>query len=261
MKRISKISLMLLVMLFMTGINQSQATTIDLGSVTSGTIGGAVFSVFDASKAGRGVFPSFLATQGDAGNAAGVDQGYNSDNRPVQFNETNSAQHNYSLLLSNLGVYTAPGGATYYSFTLDADQAPGSSPLIDMTMLQIYQTNNPSITGYDNVTHAFPTTGTNAAHLAYDMGVGNDVLINYLASSGGSGWADMIVDIPTNFFLGGYSNVVLFAQFSGDNDGPQEWAYLAGGNRNPVPEPGTIILLGAGLVGLARFGRKKIFKK
>jgi hypothetical protein len=253
MKKILGCFLCVMLLVFGVSIPGTQATTIDLEVLGETTIEGAIFGVVSNSKAGRGVYPTFLATQGDAGNPTGVNIGYNSDYRPVEYNEVNTAQHNHSLLLADMG-YVENGGVTYYSFALDADQAPGVDSYIYLDQLEVYQTNNPSITGYNS--------GTDW-NLVYQMDpVPNDVdiKINYSWGSGGSGLNDMYVDIPTSFFDSSFTNVVLFANFYGDNDGPQEWSYLAGEGTPPVPEPTTMLLLGAGLVGLAGFGRKK-FKK
>jgi hypothetical protein len=42
---------------------------------------------------------------------------------------------------------------------------------------------------------------------------------------------------------------------------PVAIADVSTNDLSPVPEPATLILLGAGLVGLAGVGRKKLFKK
>jgi len=116
-------------------INAS-AIPLDLGpsGVPSGTINGAIFERYDVNPAGRGAYGTFLATQGDAGNDSGVNRGYNSDYRPVEFNETNAAPHNHSLLLSDIGQVLV-GSDWYYEFALDADQAPGTGPVISLDML------------------------------------------------------------------------------------------------------------------------------
>jgi len=54
--------------------------------------------------------------------------------------------------------------------------------------------------------------------------------------------------------------------FSSNSNGGTSVAQIGGpvdegSPGSPVPEPATLILLGAGLVGLAGVGRKKLFKK
>lgn len=72
-----------------------------------------------------------------------------------------------------------------------------------------------------------------------------------------------------NYALNINSNITgaLSISWYGDVTGDDEFWGLdnivvngTAGNNSPVPEPGTILLLGCGLIGLAGFGRKKFIK-
>jgi hypothetical protein len=63
-------------------------------------------------------------------------------------------------------------------------------------------------------------------------------------------WVDKAEE---NYMKGDYSAVYILSDIKGAN---QEFMINA-----PVPEPATMLLLGSGLIGLAGFGRKKLFKK
>ena len=56
---------------------------------------------------------------------------------------------------------------------------------------------------------------------------------------------------PSDFRLGGTGSVSLA------NDGPENFFFAKISSVTPVPEPGTMLLLGFGLVGLAAVGRRK----
>lgn len=56
---------------------------------------------------------------------------------------------------------------------------------------------------------------------------------------------------PSGYFLGAYGSI------DNINNGPDGW-YLAQGTGAPVPEPGTIVLLGLGFFGLAVYGKRRI---
>jgi len=241
----------------------AQATLLNLTGVkvgdvdpeASGIINGALFERLDKSKAGRGVFPTFLELQQDP-SSGGITQGYNTDYRGEgypDYQQGNALPHNYIIELDWLGQIQLDS-TWYYSFALDVDQAPGVDPWIRLDELEIYQTNDREAFGYPN------GLGTKVWEL--DPGAeDNTVLLDYLLSGSGSGKSDMIVSIPVSLFINpDLDYVVLYSLFSNDNDGPQEWSYMAGEGA-PVPEPATMLLLGSGLIGLGVFGRKRLFKK
>jgi hypothetical protein len=209
-----------------------------------GTINEAIFQQYSDGAAGSGNIDAFVRVQ-----ATGIEQGYNTDYRPVQFDEDNSSTFNHSQLLSEIPIVT-DGGVSYREFLLDVDQ---SSQFISLDKLEIYLEATPDIGLYPD---DFTT-------LVYDLDAGEDnwVKLNY-SLNGGSGGGDMLAYIPDGLFMdefGVYLNdyVYLYSKF-GENfaadDGFEEWAHGVGGPV--IPEPATVLLLGLGCLVALRARRK-----
>ena len=102
---------------------------------------------------------------------------------------------------------------------------------------------NPFTTGVSSVIYAYTSALTGGTGLV--VGVSGQQFISYQAI--GSGYVFVIADSNTGDGLGqpSYGNGQLYLNF------------LNGGSGS-TPEPGTLIMFGSGIVGLAGFLRRKI---
>ncbi|HUV03971.1 MAG TPA: hypothetical protein VMX94_02560 [Armatimonadota bacterium] len=200
---------------------------------SSGSINGAYFSQDDPHSTGSGLIHSFVRMQ-----ATGTEQGYNTDWRPVEFDEDNTSTFNHSLLWSVVPVVTI-GDVDYREFLLDVNETkPGS--LISLDKLEIY------LLSTEN-RHDYSAFGT-PVYTMDPASQNNWIKLDYALNSG-SGGGDMFAYIPNSLFTGTNQYVYLFSRF-GDNfstsDGFEEWAW-----REPIiPEPASLLALSTGLVGL-----------
>jgi len=180
-----------------------------------GSVNGAVFTQYDAQPTGSGVIQSFVRVQG-TGNQA-ITQGYNTDARPLQFDENKSQVFTRSLKLSDVPVVNI-GGVNYREFLLDINQK-ASSPLLSLDELRLFSGNAGNLTGYSTTNHQLP-----GASSVYSLGDGNWILLNGRLNQG-SGKGDMVAAIPDSAFTGQY--VYLFSKFGvnvAGNGGYEEWA-------------------------------------
>src|SRR5438067_13222135 len=86
----------------------------------TGTVNGAVFEQYDARPTGTGHIQSFVRIQGASAKAT-VQQGYNTDARPLQYDENKSPQFTRSLALNSIPVVNV-GGVPSYELLLDIIQ-------------------------------------------------------------------------------------------------------------------------------------------
>jgi hypothetical protein len=228
------------------------AAVFDLTAGGTATINGAIFVTNDSQSTGTGVIRSFVRISAANQN---IVEGYNTDGRPLQFDENNSPQFTHSLNKGDLAPVTV-GGVEYYKFLLDINQT-GTNPLLSLNELEVYIADAPNLLGL------VPGSGFGThSTLIYDMDVpgNNTVELNYLLNEG-SGSGDLFVFIKKSLFNGAGSKpwVYLYSKFGDpqpNNDGFEEWAALVGPNTpQPIPLPASVW---AGLALLALMGVIKI---
>ncbi len=239
----------------------SAATICDLTTQTSCTINGGIFEVFVVQPAGTGVIDAFVRIQ-----ETGTEQGYNTSYRPVQFDEKTDPNHTRDLQVAELGSVMI-GTTAYAAFYLDINEpAGGGKEFLTLDQLELFTTNFPMRTGYTGT----PNTADGSLPLTtkiYDLDSDGDsyVQLDYNRIGGGSGQSDMVFYYPLAAFTGTYVNLFSqFGQIDGNGNkfpseaGFEEWFALQKTvGISEVPEPGTMGLLGVGLLGLARRYQKR----
>jgi hypothetical protein len=223
---------------------------------SSVTIDGAIFATTDTQPTGSGVIHSFVRVS--AANQ-GIVQGYNTDGRPLQFDENNSATFTRHQNLDDMKI-VRKDGVDYYQFLLDINQR-SSEPLLTLNEVEIWLGDAPGLLGY-SPNRSGGGTGFGAhATFVYDIDEINDnaIDLDYNLNSG-SGSGDMYAYIPKARFTGPNKFVYLYSKFGiphENNDGYEEWAALEGPNPI-VPEPCSL-LSGTLFLGLAasRFPKRK----
>jgi hypothetical protein len=229
------------------------AANVDLSTAgASGMVNGAIFQQGDVQPAGSGVIQSFVRIHGLGGAAA--EQGYNTDARPLQFNENKSPTFTRSIRLSDIPLVNV-NGVNYREFLLDINQK-SSQPLVSLDQLQIFEGDSGSLTGYSGgqLAGISPLFDLNAG------GSSNWVELNARLSHG-SGSSDMTLLVPDSYFLQadttGNANpyVYLFSRFGDNfatNGGYEEWAVEQGNAGTPIPASlsGSIIQSGSPLAGI-----------
>ena len=222
--------------------DQPSASPLDLTvGGSSGEINGALFQQVDTQPTGTGNIRSFVRIEGASAQHP-VTQGYNTDARPLQFDEKSGHNFTRAIRLSDVPWVTV-NGAVYRSFLLDINQR-ASQPLVSLDQVRLFVADRPDLNEYDD------DAGTlDGWAPMYDMDATGDswIKLNYRLNHG-SGSGDMVMLLPNTIFagLGPDPYVYLYSRF-GEHYSPtagfQEWAPGFGSFTVPPPPLPTVASL------------------
>ncbi len=236
-----------LILVLATGTTLQAAPTLDLTSTgSSGDINGALFFQADPQPTGTGAIRSFVRLQANAD----VSQGYNTDGRPLQFDENTSGEFTRSLRLDDVPVVNV-GGTDYREFLLDINESNGADKnLLSLDTLEVYLGEAGDLLDY-------PNFGTKV----YDLDEGADhwILLDYDLNPG-SGGGDLFAYVPDESFDGADGEYVyLYSRFgenAANSAGFEEWAVRDGDPpAAAIPAPGALLLAAFGTAGVGYLRR------
>jgi len=244
------------------------------------TFNAGVYDVVGPHPTGTGVIDSFLRVQ-----QKGAEEGFNTGARPMlcdgrTCDDKTDPNFTRNLLSSTVPIVTI-GGQQYREFFLDINEpAGGTQNFLTLDQVEIYVSNTASLTTH---TSGPPGYGTlTGATKVYDMETGsgdNWVNLDYLLVGGGSGYGDMVLYVPNSAAFATNQYVYLYSEFgcggtftaslscgNGNNTkyqsqaGFEEW-WVPGSTTTTgtaaVPEPGTLLLFGSGLMAIAQRYRRR----
>jgi hypothetical protein len=244
----------------MAAASHVNGAVVDLTTNISGTANNALFQRADFRPAGSGVINSFVRVS--AANQAVV-QGYNTDLRPLAFDENSSPTFTRTIQFGSVPTVNV-GGVDYKEFILDINQQ-SSDPLLSLDKIKIWTkagslgTNSNSV-GSDGTapTTSGASSGTGFGTLRYNLDAGTDnyVKLDYNLNSG-SGQGDMFLLVPlSNFGAAAAADFVtlysLFGQNNANNDGYEEWAIRESTPVVPLPPAALAGFAGLAVVGITR---------
>lgn len=241
---------------------------------------GGVYNVVGPHPTGTGVIDSFLRVQ-----QKGAEEGFNTSARPMMCDgrvcdDKTDPNFTRDLLSSSVPIVTI-NGTQYRAFYLDINEpAGGGQNYLTLDQVEIFVSNTAGLSSHTSVAPGYGALA--GATKVYDMETGsgdNWVNLDYLLVGGGSGYGDMVLYVPNSVAFSTNQYVYLYSEFgcggtftaslacgSGSNKkyqsqaGFEEW-WVPGSTTtvgtSAVPEPGTLLLFGSGLIGVAKHYRRR----